>query len=188
MAASVSDILKKNDTECANAVSAFKRDLKKVRTGRATAGLVEGIQVDYYGSKTAVSHLAQISVPEPRLIVIQAYDPQAVQSIEKAIQNAGLGFNPARDGNLLRVLVPPLTEESRRDIVKHLNKMAEDIRISIRNHRRDANELVKKLEKDSVVNKDDAKKASDGVQKQVDKYVAEVDALLKAKEAECLEV
>lgn len=184
----VEDVINNLREECNAAVAAFKRDLQRVRSGRASTGLLEGLVAEYYGSKVPLNQLAQLSTPEARLILIQVYDAGAVQAIEKAIQGAGLGLNPSRDGNVLRVMVPPLTEESRKEIVRHLHKMAEDIRVSIRSHRRDANDLIKKLEKDSVVSKDDSKRALDRIQKQTDASIEEVDGLLKAKEAECLEV
>lgn len=182
------DIVNEHENGCKSAISAFKRELQKVRTGRASASLLEGVMVDYYGSKTALSHLGQITAPEARLILVQVYDSGAVSSVEKAIQSAGLGFNPSREGNTIRIMVPPLTEESRKELVRVLHKMAEDIRVSIRNHRRDALDKVKKLEKDSALTKDESKKAQDRIQKLVDTYTDEVDKMLKAKEAECMEV
>ena len=174
--------------ECKESLNALKRELQKVRTGRASSGLLEGVHADYYGTKTLISHLGQISTPEARLILIQVYDAKAVPAVEKAIQTAGLGFNPSRDGNTIRVVVPQLTEETRKDIVRHLHKMVEDIRVSVRNHRRDANEVLKRLEKDGIVTKDDAKRTSDKIQKHTDSSMAEIEKLLSAKEAECMEV
>ncbi len=188
MAGTTQEILTNHDNECKGAISAFKRDLQKVRTGRASGSLLEGIQVDYYGSKTPLVHLGQITTPEPRLIVVQIYDTNAASAVEKAIQGAGLGFNPSREGNTIRVVVPPLTEESRKEIVKRLHKLAEDIKVSIRNHRRDANDGLKALEKEGSLAKDDVNKSQDRVQKQTDAAIAEVDKLLQAKEAECMEV
>lgn len=185
---SAEEIVSKHNEACAHSVSAFKRDLGKVRTGRASSGILEGIMVDYYGSKVPVSQLAQITTPEARLIVLQVYDASAVASIEKAIHGSGLGFNPARDGNTIRISIPPLTEESRKELVKHLHKMAEEIKVSIRNHRRDANDKLKKLEKDAALSKDDAKRVQDRIQKQTDAHIAQVDTLLAAKEAESMEV
>lgn len=185
---SAAEILDTHESECKSAVAAFKRDLQKMRTGRASGSLIENVVVDYYGNKTPVVHLGQISTPEARLIVVQVYDAGAAPAVEKAIRNAGLNFNPTREGNTVRISVPPLTEESRKEIVRHLHKMAEEIKVSIRNHRRDANEGIKKLEKDSVLTKDDAKKTLDRIQKQTDAYTDEVDVLLKQKEAECMEV
>lgn len=188
MAGSSQEVLSAHDQECKAAIAAFKRDLLKVRTGRASGSLLEGIQVDYYGSKTPLVHLGQITTPEPRLIVVQVYDGSAAVAVEKAIHSAGLGFNPSREGNMIRIVVPPLTEESRKEIVKRLHKLAEDIKVSVRNHRRDANEEVKRLEKDTIVTKDESAKVLDKIQKQTDAAVQEVDKLLAAKEAECMEV
>ncbi len=181
-------ILSENEEQCKAAVAAFKREIQKLRTGRASSSLVEGVQVDYYGAKTSIAHLGQISTPEPRLIVIQLYDAGAAPAAEKAIRSAGLNLNPTREGNLIRILIPQLTEETRKEIVRHLHKLGEDIKVSIRSHRRDANDKLKALEKDGDLNKDDAKKSQDRIQKQTDQYIAEVDKLLVTKEAECLEV
>ncbi len=177
-----------HDDQCKQAVASFKKDLQKFRTGRASASLLESIYVDYYGAKTQLMHLGQITTPEPRLIAIQVYDAGAVSAVEKAIQSAGLGFNPSREGNLIRIVIPALTEESRKDLVKRLHKLAEDIKVSIRNHRRDANDQVKKAEKNSELSKDDSAKLLDKIQKQTDSACAEVDKLLSVKEAECMEV
>ncbi|MCC6931726.1 MAG: ribosome recycling factor [Deltaproteobacteria bacterium] len=184
----VNDIINKNKQDCDASLQAFRKELQRVKTGRASAGLVEGLIVDYYGSKTPLSRMAQISTPEPRLISIQVYDAGAASAVEKAIQMANLGLNPSRDGNTIRVNIPALTQETRAQIVKALHKMAEDIKVSVRNHRRDSNEDIKKLEKDSIATKDEAKKALDKVQKQTDSYIEEIDKLLKAKEAEAMEV
>lgn len=170
------------------AILSFKQNLGKVRTGRASSGIIENLQVDYYGSRTHLSHLGQISTPEPRMIMIQVYDANAVTPIEKAIQSAGLGLNPSREGNTIRILVPQLTEDARRDLVKHLHKITEEMRVSVRNHRRDANDDLKRMEKDGELSKDDAKRALEKVQKFTDATIAEIDTMLKAKEAECLEV
>ena len=186
--ATVDELLKHHQQECKAAVEAFKRELHKLRTGRASAGLLEGIHVDYYGAKTSLQHLGQISTPEPRLILIQVYDSNAVSAVEKAIHASGLGLNPARDGNTIRLVVPPLTEESRREIVKHLHRLAEDMRVSVRNHRRDSNEHLKKLEKDGKISQDDAKRGQEKVQKQTDSAISDLDKVLSVKEAECLEV
>ena len=186
--ASSDQVLAKFNEDCKNTVSAFKKELHKVRTGRASSGIVETVMVDYYGAKTQLSHLAQITTPEPRLIMIQVHDASAVSSIEKALKSSGLGFNPAREGNVLRVTVPALTEETRREIIKHLHKMTEDMRISVRNHRRDANEVLKTLEKDGTITKDDCKKSTEKVQKQTEVYVADLDKALAAKELEVKEV
>jgi ribosome recycling factor len=185
---SIEEVLLEHGEQCEKAVESFKKDLQKMRTGRASTSLLEGVMVDYYGARTALTHLGQISVPEPRLIVVQVFDAGAVESVEKAILNSDLGFNPSRDGSTIRINVPPLTEESRKDIVRRLHKSAEDIRISVRNHRRDANENIKKMEKDGLIPKDDVKRALDKVQKQTDEYIKSVDSVLEAKEQECMVV
>lgn len=184
----VQAILKNYEDECKASVEAFRRELSKVRTGRASGSVLEGIMVDYYGAKTALSHLGQISTPEARLIVIQVYDANAAIAVEKAIHSAGLGFNPSREGNTIRIVVAPLNEETRRDIVKRLHKMAEDHRVSIRNHRREANDQIKKLEKDGDVAKDETARVMEKVQKQTDSSISEIDKILAQKEAECMEV
>ena len=185
---SLEDLLAEHKSECEGAIASFKRDLQTMRTGRASTSMLEGLMVDYYGTKTALSHLGQISSPEPRQLLVQVYDNSATEIIEKAIRSADFGFNPQRDGNTLRITVPQLTEDSRKEIVKHLHKVAEDIRISIRNHRRDSNDMIKLAEKEGQFTKDDSKRAMDQVQKQTDQFVSEVDSLLKAKEQECMQV
>lgn len=187
-AESVEEVIFEHEQESEATVASFKRDLQKVKTGKASTGLVENIIVEYYGAKTALMHLGQISTPEARLISIQVFDRGAIAAIEKAIQTSGLGLNPSSDGATIRLIVPPLTEETRRDIVKHLNKLAEDKRVSVRNHRRDANDAIKKLEKDGAVAKDEVKRVLDQIQKQTDSAISEIDKLLQVKEAECLEV
>jgi len=184
----VQEVLSKHAEECNASIAAFKRDLQKVRTGRASGSILENVQVDYYGSKTPLVHLGQISTPEPRLIMIQVYDANAAPAVEKAIQTAGLNFNPSREGNTIRIVVPPLTEDSRKEIVRRLHKLAEDMRVSVRNHRRDANDAIKKIEKEGGIMKDDVTKTTDKVQKQTDTSIVEIDKLLQAKEAECMEV
>jgi ribosome recycling factor len=181
-------IVEEHELECEESISAFKRDMQKMRTGRASTNLVSGIFIDYYGSRTQLSHLGQVSSPEPRQIVIQVYDSNAVDIIEKALRTAEFAFNPSREGNTLRILIPALTEQTRKDIVKHLHKMAEEKRVAIRNHRRDANDKIKKGEKDGALSKDDSKRVLEEIQEQTDKRIAEIDSLLSAKEAECMEV
>lgn len=182
------EVLELHIVSCESALDAFKRDLQKMRTGRANSAMLDSIMVDYYGAKTALSHLGQISSPEPQMLVVQVFDTSAVESVEKALRTSDHGFNPSREGNTLRISVAPLTEETRKSLVKVLGKSAEDIRISIRNHRRDANEALKTLEKDGDINKDDAKRALDKIQKQTDSFVTKVDEMLKAKEVDVMEV
>jgi ribosome recycling factor len=181
-------ILNKFTEQCKGTVVTFKKELQKVRSGRASTGLVETVMVDYYGAKTQLSHLAQLSTPEARLILVQVHDSAAVPAVEKALKSSGLGLNPQREGNSLRVNIPVLTEETRREIIRHLHKIAEDMRVSVRNHRREANDAVRDGEKNGTVPKDEAKKALDRVQKQTDTAIQEIDKLLQAKEAEVKEV
>lgn len=188
MAETKEQIISMHEQQSQVSVATFKRELQKVRSGRASAGLLEGVFVDYYGSRTPLQSLCQITTPEPRLIVLQVYDAKAVQAIEKAIIGANLGLNPARDGNIIRVSIPALTEETRKDIIRHLHKMAEDIRVSVRNHRRDANEQIKKLEKDHSITQDECKRAQEKIQKLTDDYVKQIDLVLAAKEKEVMEV
>lgn len=174
--------------DCAKTVEHFKRDLGKMRTGRAQTGLVENLLVDYYGASVPLIQLGMINTPEPRLLTIQVYDANAVASIEKAIMQSDLGLNPSRDGNIIRLLIPALTDERRRDLVKKLHKVAEEARISIRNHRRDAIDLLKKQEKEKDITEDELHRGQAEIQKITDKYISEVDSLLGVKEKEMLEV
>jgi ribosome recycling factor len=141
-------------------IGAFKRELSHVRTGRANTALLDGIQVEYYGAKTPLNQLATLSAPEPTLLVIQPFDKGSVAAIEKAIKASDLGLNPQNDGKLIRVPVPPLTEERRRDLVKHTRKLAEDYRVSVRSHRRDSLEMLKELEKERTITEDDRRHAA----------------------------
>lgn len=166
----------------------LKGELVKVRTGRASPALLEGVKVDYYGSEMPINQVASVSAPEPRQIVIQPWEASMLPAIEKAILIADLGLNPQNDGKIIRVPLPALTEERRKDLVKHIKKMGEECKIALRNERRDANEEIKKLEKDKALSTDDAKKATELVQKKTDDFVAEVDKVLASKEKEIMSV
>jgi ribosome recycling factor len=170
------------------AVVALKEEFAGLRTGRANAGLVEPIQVEAYGSKVPLNSVGAISVPEPRMITVSVWDKAMVIPVEKAIRNAGLGLNPVTDGMTLRIPVPPLTEERRRDLAKLAGKYAEQQKIAVRNVRRDAMEELKKAEKDGAVSEDDAKKAGVEVQTFTDAAVKRVDEALKSKEQEIMQV
>lgn len=185
---SIDNIVRNHEIECQKTVAHFKKELQKVRTGRASTGLLEGVTAEYYGGKVPLTQLCQMNAPEARLIILQVYDRNAISAIEKAILNANIGLNPASEGNIIRITIPVLTEENRKNITKHLHKMAEDIRVSIRNHRRDANEHLKKVEKEGAVTKDDVKRAQERIQKITDGQTGEVDKLLATKEAEVMEV
>lgn len=164
-----------------------KAQISKVRTGRATASLLDGVKVDYYGTPTPVSQVAGISSPDARTIVVQPFDRGTLAAIDKAIQAAGLGFNPQNDGTILRVPVPPLTEERRKELVKMCKKHAEDGKVSIRNIRRDQIEVLKKSEKNKEFAEDERKKGEDEIQKLTDNFIKNMDTELSAKEKELMD-
>ncbi len=168
--------------------SVLKEEFAKLRTGRASAGLLEGIKVDYYGTPTPINQLATINIPEPRLIVIQPWDVSQIGAIEKAVLSSDLGLTPTNDGKIIRISIPQLTEERRKELVKVAKKYAEECRVAIRNIRRDANEKLKKLEKDKLISQDELKKAQQEIQKITDDEIEEINALLEKKEEEIMEV
>lgn len=174
--------------EMEKSIAAFRKELAKVRTGRASTALLEGIMVEYYGASTPLNQLANMSAPEPRLLVIQPYDRGAMGNIEKAIHKADLGLTPNNDGKVIRIPIPELTEERRKELVKHVKKMAEEFRVSVRNHRRVAIEKLKEVEKNKEITEDDLKHSQDRVQKITDEFIARVDKVLKGKEDEIMEV
>ncbi|MBU5211144.1 MULTISPECIES: ribosome recycling factor [Heyndrickxia] len=170
------------------AIQAYTRELSSIRAGRASASLLDRIVVDYYGAPTPVNQLASVSVPEARLLVIQPYDKTIVSDVEKAILKSDLGLTPNSDGTLIRLAIPPLTEERRKELVKQVKKEAESAKVAIRNIRRDANDDLKKLEKNGEISEDDLRGYSDDVQKITDEYINKVDELTKSKEQDILEV
>ena len=174
--------------EMERTILALRRDLARTRTGRASTALLEGITVEYYGTRTPLNQLAGLSAPEPRLLVIQPYDKTALAQIERAILQSDLGLVPINDGKILRVPIPELTEERRRDLVKHLRKVAEEHRVSVRNHRRDAIDLLKALEKDKEITEDDLRRAQEKTQDITKTYIERIDQILKTKEEEVMEV
>lgn len=181
-------IFKEMKDKMDKAIDVFHRELAKLRTGRASLSILEGVRVDYYGTPTPIHQLATMSVPESRLITIQPWDASILAGIEKAIMNSDLGLTPTNDGKLIRISIPQLTEERRKDIVKVAKKVAEECKIAIRNNRRDANESIKKVEKDKAISQDDFKKAQTQIQEITDKYIAKIDDILKHKEKEIMEV
>jgi ribosome recycling factor len=174
--------------EMDGAVNAFRHELSRVRTGRASTGLLEGLQVNYYGAKTPLRQLAGLAAPEPRLLVVTPYDKGAMGEIEKAIRTSDLGLNPINDGKLIRVPIPELNEERRRDLVKHVRKLAEEFRVSVRNHRRDANDMLKQENKDKQITDDELRAGEAKVQQLTTDHIEKVDKVLAAKEAEIMEV
>ncbi|MES0854747.1 ribosome recycling factor [Geobacillus sp. G4] len=170
------------------AVQAFTRELASIRAGRANAGLLEKVTVDYYGVPTPINQLASISVPEARLLVIQPYDKSAIKEMEKAILASDLGLTPSDDGSVIRLVIPPLTEERRRELAKLVKKYSEDAKVAVRNIRRDANDELKKLEKNGEITEDELRSYTDEVQKLTDDHIAKIDAITKEKEKEVMEV
>jgi len=174
--------------KCEKTIEALKRDLARLRTGRASTGLLEGVTVEYYGAQTPLVQMGMISAPEPKLITVQVYDASAVEAVEKAIRQADLGLNPARDGNLIRINIPALTEDRRKDLIRKLSKMGEESKISIRNHRRDSIDSLKQEQKAGDISEDELRKNQDEVQKVTDRFTGEIDELLAVKEKELMEV
>lgn len=170
------------------ALDSLKATLGRIRTGRANAALLDSVRVDYYGTITPINQMASINTPEPRLIMVKPWDRTAVSAIEKAIQSSDLGLNPTSDGEIIRIPVPPLTEERRKDLVKVARKHGEESKISIRNGRRDANELLKDMESSGEAPKDDVAKALKKVQEMTDKGITDVDKIVSAKESEIIEI
>src|SRR4029077_12351979 len=169
-------------------VGALRKELAKLRTGRASTGLLEHVVVEYYGATTPLNQLATLSAPEPRLLVIQPFDRSAMGDIEKAILKADVGLTPNNDGKIIRIPIPHLTEERRKELVKHVKKVGEEFRVSLRNHRRDAIERLKESEKKKEITADDFKHGQDRVQKITDDFIGRIDKVVKAKEEEVMEV
>jgi ribosome recycling factor len=166
----------------------FQHEMGGIRTGRATISIFDNIRVDYYGTPTPLNQVANLHVPEPTLITIQPWDVSQIGAIEKAIRSSDLGLNPANDGKIIRVPIPALTEERRKEIVKRLHHIAEDHRVALRNIRRDANEHLKKLLKDKAISEDDERRALEDVQKMTDAHIQKIDAASKGKEKEIMEI
>ncbi|MGD2096161.1 MAG: ribosome recycling factor [Desulfobacterales bacterium] len=183
----IDDIYQETTDSMSKSVEALSRELKRVRTGRASLSILDGIKVDYYGTLTPLNQMATLAVPESRLITIQPWDVSVIKDIEKAILKSDLGLTPANDGKLIRISIPPLTEERRKELVKVVHKMAEDYKVSVRNARRDANELIKSLKKDGDISEDDAFKSQEEVQKITDEHIKRIDECCQEKEKEILE-
>ncbi|MDN7244190.1 ribosome recycling factor [Planococcus shenhongbingii] len=182
------NVMNDTKTKMENAIQAFSRELSSIRAGRANPSILNKLTVEYYGAPTPINQVAGISVPEARLIVIQPYDKTIMGDIEKAILKSDLGLSPTNDGTVIRLAIPALTEERRKDLVKQVKKEAEEAKIGIRNIRRDANDEYKKLEKKSEITEDDLRSYSDEVQKLTDSYIAKIDEVAKDKEKEIMEV
>ena len=169
-------------------IESLKREYSRLRTGRASISLLDGIRVSYYDTLTPLNQMASLAVPEPRLIVIQPWDKTAIEDIEKAILKSELGLTPMNDGKVIRISIPPLTEERRKELVKVARKMSEENKVSIRNIRRDANEMLKDLKKEKEITEDDLFRSQEEVQKATDQFISQVDELCAAKEKEILEI
>lgn len=185
---SVKDVEAKTKARMEGAISDLKHSMASIRTGRASISLLDGIQVDYYGTPTPLNQLATLHVPEPSMITAQPWDVSQIGSIEKAIRSSDLGLNPSNDGKIIRIPIPALTEERRRELVKHLHNVTEDHRVAIRNVRRDANEALKKLLKDKAISEDEERRGLDEVQKMTDSFIKKADEASKAKEKEIMEI
>ncbi len=184
----VEDVIKEAEERMKKYVLETKNAFNTLRTGRATPALLEKIFVDYYGAPTPINQLANITVPEARLIVIQPWDKSVLPEIEKAIMKSDLGINPASDGEVVRLAIPPLTEERRLELVKIVKKKAEDGRVAVRNVRREVNDEIKSAQKEGLISEDELKKAQERVQKLTDKYIKEIDMLLAEKEKDIIQI
>lgn len=182
------EIIKEMTDHMVKTIDALRREYSKIRTGRASTSLLDDIKVDYYGNPSPLSAVATLAVPEARTITISPWEPKMIAPIEKAILNANIGLTPSNDGRLIRLVLPALTEERRKDIVKDLKRKAEDDRVALRNVRRDAIDRLKKLEKDKKITEDELKRAEKEVQDLTDKHVAKIDEVLAHKEKEVMEV
>lgn len=184
----ISEIKKAQEERMQKTIEALKREYGSLRAGRATPALLDRVMVDYYGTPTPVNQVAKVSVPEPRMITIQPWEKPMLHEIEKAIMKSDLGLSPNSDGTAIRLSIPQLTQERRTELVKSVNKKAEEAKVALRNIRRDANDAIKKLEKAKEITEDESKKAQDDMQKLIDKYVKSVDAAKAGKEKEIMEV
>ena len=181
-------LVKDTSARMERSIESFRKELGKVRTGRASFSLLDGVKVDYYGTPTPLQQVGTLSVPESRLITVTPWDTKMIGPIEKAIQGSGLGLNPSSDGKTVRIPIPPLTEERRRELAKVVRKMAEDARVAIRNVRREAIERLKDREKKKEISEDVVKRGQERIQKETDAHVKKIDDILKSKEQEILEV
>jgi ribosome recycling factor len=185
---SVQDVIKETKPRMEAAIEDTKRKLTSIRTGRATVSILDGIVVDYYGTPTPLNQMASVHAPEPQMLTVQPWDTTQIGAVEKAIRASDLGLNPMNDGKLVRVPIPPLTEERRKQLVKQVHDIAEDHRTAIRNIRRDENEKLKKMLKDKLISEDNEKDGLDEVQKLTNTYISKIDELMKNKEQELMTV
>ncbi|HEY3368563.1 MAG TPA: ribosome recycling factor [Symbiobacteriaceae bacterium] len=181
-------IIKEAEDRMKKSIEAFRHELSTMKAGRATPAILEKLRVDYYGTPTPISQVANIEVPDARTIMIKPWDRSQLKAIEKSILTSDLGLNPNNDGIVIRLSIPPMTEDRRKDLVKVVHKRTEEERVAVRNIRRDANDHIKKAEKDKTASEDESKRAQDDIQKLTDKMVKEVDHIMESKEKEIMEV
>jgi len=184
----VKDVLKDLEKKMSASLDHFRRDLSKLRTGRANLAIFEDLKVEYYGVFTPVNQMAKIGVPDPSLITVQPYDASLVDAIDRAVRSAGLGLNPINDGKVLKIPIPPLDEERRREIVKHVKKMLEDEKTALRNLRREAKEFIEELEKEKEISEDDKFKGLEELQKTTDSFIEKTESAAEAKEKEIMQI
>ncbi len=184
----INEVLEETKERMGKSEKAFESELTKVRTGRASQAILDGVKVDYYGTQTPLPQMATVSIPESRLITVKPWDVGVINEVEKAILKANLGLTPSNDGKLIRIAIPPLTEERRKEIAKTVSKTCEDFKVAVRNIRRDSNEMIKELQKEGDISEDDSFKAQKQVQDLTDQSIKQLDEIYAAKEKEILEV
>ncbi|AJA48118.1 ribosome-recycling factor [Clostridium pasteurianum DSM 525 = ATCC 6013] len=184
----IKDIINVAEEKMNKTISVLKNELASMKAGRANPAMLDRIQVEYYGSSTALNQLANVSAPEARVLLIQPYDKSAIKDIERAILMSNLGLNPSNDGSVIRLVIPELTEETRKNIVKSVKKAGEDGKVAIRSVRRDANDKIKALKKDNTITEDEVKKAEDDVQKKTDSYIKNIDEIVDKKEKDLMSI
>ena len=184
----IKDIILKAEEKMKKTIAVFKSDLATMKAGRANPTMLDRIEVEYYGSMAPISQVANISAPEPRILLIQPWEKSSLKTIEKAILKSDLGINPSNDGSVIRLVVPELTEETRKNLVKNVKKTGEDAKVAIRSIRREANDKIKALKKENEVSEDQIKKGEDDIQKKTDNFIKEVDAMIEAKEKEIMSI
>lgn len=182
------DVMTNAEDKMNKTVSVLKRDLSSMKAGRANPSILDRLEAEYYGTPTPLNQLANISAPEPRVLLIQPYDKTSVKAIEKSILTSDLGLNPSNDGSVIRLVIPELTEETRKNIVKNVKKAGEEAKVAVRSIRRDANDKVKTLKKDNEITEDEVKKSEEDIQKKTDSFIKEIDKILEEKEKEILSI
>ncbi len=184
----IREVMEETTDRMVKTEKAFEKELTRVRTGRATQNMLDGVRVDYYGTQTPLTQMATVSVPESRMIMVKPWDVSVIKEVEKAILKANLGLTPSSDGKLIRIAIPPLTEQRRKEIVKSVSKICEEYKVAVRNIRRDANDMFKDLQKDGDISEDESFKAQKQVQELTDQYIKRLDDIFAEKEKEILEV